>query len=339
MTTRLPIVEELTPRGGLLACFEELHGCAGAILLDSSLPMASVGRYSYFSAFPFLTLTSRGTDICVRRYTAGDEDGDETFTGDPFAALASLLATYRLAPRPGLPPFQGGAAGYFAYDLGRRVERIPVLAQDDLDLPEMHLGFYDVVVAQELASGHCFLISTGLPATGARAAERARERLAFFRRLLETAAGPSDEETRAGEAECVSEAGRAGDGFQVRGELRANFTREEYERAVERVRQYIGAGDIFQANLSQRFEIDFAGDPFALYLKTRVINPSPFAAYLHTPEVDVVSASPERFLRVEEEWVQSRPIKGRGPAAEQPERTVVSPRNSRRARRTGPRTS
>ncbi|MHC4781378.1 MAG: aminodeoxychorismate synthase component I, partial [Planctomycetota bacterium] len=196
-------------------------------------------------------------------------------------------------PDPSGPPFQGGVAGYFSYDLGRLVERIPSRADSDLGLDELWLGFYDVVASTDLETGRTRLVSTGLPQQGRGGSKRSRERLENFMGRVES--------------------GGSSPGFEVRGELCSNFTRSEYEAAVERCRRYIIAGDVFQVNLSQRFEIALEGSPFGLYEKLRSINPAPFASYLHTGEADIVSASPERYLLVDGPAVQTRPIKGTRP--------------------------
>ncbi|MHC5039740.1 MAG: aminodeoxychorismate synthase component I, partial [Planctomycetota bacterium] len=224
-----------------------------------------------------------------------DRGTRERREGDPFEVLSEILNAHTRPFHPDAPPFQGGAAGYFAYDLGRHVEVLPTLAEDDLQLPELWLGFYDAVAAFDREKERFVLCSTGFPERGREASRRARDRLEELQSLLEG----SGEEAPAT--------------FQVEGPLRANFDRHAYLSAVERCRRYIIEGDIFQVNLSQRFEIGLLGDPFALYEKLRGINPAPFAGYLHTPAVDVVSASPERFLRVAEDQVQTRPIKGTRP--------------------------
>ncbi len=294
MATNLPLVETLDLPPDPVELFTRIHALPGAALLDSGLIMEGIGRYAFLSARPFLTLRTRGREILLET-----EDGKrETKEGDPFDELQTLLARYALEHRQGLPPLQGGAIGYLAYDLGRHVERLPTDAEDDLSLPEIFLGFHDVVAALDPQAGEGWLVSTGFPETGKRAHTRARERLETFRDLLGSPA-PSPAPA-----------------FGITGELRSNFEKEAYLEAVDRCRRYIIEGDIFQANLSQRFEIGVEGSPFALYTRLRERNPAPFAAYLHTPDVDIVSASPERFLYVEGDRVQTRPIKGTRPRGE-----------------------
>jgi para-aminobenzoate synthetase component 1 len=195
-----------------------------------------------------------------------------------------------------LPPFQGGAAGYFGYDLGRQTERLPATARDDSGLPEMLVGLYDWVIAWDHAAGRVWLCATGLP-DGTAAAARART--AMVLRLLDTTEP-------------------YGDAALARPVLRSNFRRTDYLRAVERALAYIRAGDIYQVNLSQRFRGAWAGDPQALYRRVRAVSPVPYGAYLDFGDVQVVSASPECFLRFDGSRVETYPIKGTRPRGATP---------------------
>ena len=174
------------------------------------------------------------------------------------------------------------------------MERLPSLSEDDLCLPELYLGFYDWVLAHDGDTGQSYLISTGLPDGSER---RAEEREAEIMDML--ASAPVEEPAAA-------PASRAA-------ELRSNFSRESYMAAVERVKAYLAAGDAYQVNLSQRFQSPYEGDTWSLYLRLREANPAPFAAYLGFPELQVLSASPEEFLRLDGGRVRVRPIKGTRP--------------------------
>jgi para-aminobenzoate synthetase component I len=214
-------------------------------------------------------------------------------------------------PIPDLPPFQGGLAGYVGYEYGRRLERIPAPRHDDLHLPDVQLGAYDWVVAWDHERGKGWVViqagqraggSAGQWFGGAGRAEP-RDRLAMVMDRLAKAAPPG---------------GREGPGTLP--EIHSGFTRDEYLAAVEHVRQYILAGDVFQANLSQRFEAPCALEPFEFYRRLRDVNPAPFAAYLQGERFAVASASPERFLRVTPDGaVETRPIKGTRPRGPTPD--------------------
>jgi para-aminobenzoate synthetase component 1 len=210
----------------------------------------------------------------------------------------------RAEPAPGLPPFQGGVAGYIGYDYGAVLERVPPTRYDDLALPDVMLGVYDWVIAWDHQAGAAWLISRGEP-------ERRRM---VLERL-------SSGEPRAARPVTAAEAWPRGAGAPAYVSdaaadigLRSTFTHRGYLDAVGKVREYIVAGDIFQANLSQRFQARLREPPFELYRRLRRRNPAPFAAYLAFGEVTVLSASPERFLRLDPDGqVETRPIKGTRP--------------------------
>jgi para-aminobenzoate synthetase component 1 len=196
-------------------------------------------------------------------------------------------------------PFAGGAVGYWAYDFGRRLERLPSVARDDLALPDRLVGFHDVVGAHDHDTGRTWLFSTGLPAEGDERAKRARQRLEQFRALLETPAQTAFAHPPREPRVATS-----------------TFTAAGYRRAVDDVREAIRRGDIFQANLSQRWTLPLADAlSYALAFDPalREHTPSPFAATLLHADHAVLSASPELFLRRRGAHVTTRPIKGTRP--------------------------
>ena len=266
-------------------------------LLDGAMPGAAGSRFSYLSADPFLVLRSRGSRVTLLRDGVLEETED-----DPWTVLQSLLREFRVEGQPDLPPFQGGVIGYWSYDLGRHLERLPSLAEDDLALPEMYVGFYDWALAHDGDTGCSYLITTGLPdGTERRAEARATEVMA---RVTST-----------------PNAALAGAPRSSTVDLRSNFTPDAYMAAVERVKAYLAAGDAYQVNLSQRFQSPYQGDPWSLYLRLREANPAPFAAYLGFPETQVLSASPEEFLHLDGGRVRVRPIKGTRPIGATAEET------------------
>jgi para-aminobenzoate synthetase component 1 len=244
---------------------------------------------------------------------------------DPLLAVRDLLAPCAAAPVFGLPPFQGGAAGYVGYDYGAVLERLPAARYDDLAIPDVVLGLYDWVIAWDHRLDTAWVVSTGLPETGMAQAVRARERLAMVQERLRGPARPRSRLPRAPSSdgaapdtsaltEAPSYPVRGVDGAEAVG-LRSTFTHRGYLDAVARVREYIVAGDIFQANLSQRLQAPLVEPPFDLYTRLRARNPAAFAAYLDFEDIRVMSASPERFLRLDENGrhVETRPIKGTRP--------------------------
>ncbi|MFM7232138.1 MAG: aminodeoxychorismate synthase component I [bacterium] len=269
--------------------FAALASLADAFVLRSSLPDAQGerARWTLFGAEPFAS--TRGGDahaaIAAFRRTAADAGPN-----DEVRALGI--------------PFAGGAVGYWAYDYGRRLERLPAVAADDLGLPDHVLGLYDVVGAHDHRSGRTWLVSTGMPAPHDSRAAHARARLDRFRRVLESpvAAAPTAPNTTVRTA-------------------RSTFAADAYRRAVGEVREAIARGDLFQANLSQRWRLPLADahrHVRALDEALRAHTPSPFAATLALGDHAVLSASPERFLRVTGREVETRPIKGTRPRAADP---------------------
>jgi para-aminobenzoate synthetase component 1 len=294
MMKRYPLVEELKTPLEAPRCFELIKERPHSFFLDSGMDPAKLGRYSFMGADPFLVLKSRGQKIDLS-YSDGRQ---EKVKGNPFDVLSGLLERYRLETGPAPVPFSGGAVGYFSYDLCHFIERLPGTAVDDLKLPECYLAFYDTIIAFDHQQNRTYIVSCGF----AEEDEAARKRRAWARLdELKTL-------ILSGKPNGVASAGTAPAGSEIA--LKANFSHQRYLEAVAAAREYILAGDIFQVNISQRFEAELAAPPYELYRQLRLVNPAPFAAYLGFDEVAVVSASPERFLRLSGDQVQTRPIKG-----------------------------
>jgi para-aminobenzoate synthetase component 1 len=320
-----PTVIELTDAPDPARSCERLAGLPYRLFLDSATPGTRLGRYSFLAADPVEVVVSKGEQ-----------------TGDVLAQIRQLIGPHRCDAIDGLPPFQGGAAGYLAYDWGRTLERLPPNRYDDLGLRDAVLGIYDWVIAWDHRASRAWLISTGIPETeeparSRRAEERAAQIMARLQGEAPRKGAPYDEASRKGAPyggeridDVVGHPFRGADSapsYPVEGgwwdprlDVRSSFTHAAYLDAVTRVREYILAGDIFQTNLSQRFEAPLTESPWDLYLRMRIRNAAPFAAFFETPELSVVSASPERFLRVDETGrVETRPIKGTMPRGFGPE--------------------
>ena len=243
---------------------------------------------------PFLTFTAKGHEIAVSL-----QGESRRLTGDPFQYVNGLLQQYR----GGVPLHGGptaGAIGYFGYDLRHHLEKVPALAVDDLGLPDCVLNFYDLLFWFDPGSARLLVTSSGLPfPAGAdrrrRAQERLHEGLDLVRRASLTGSRTPIEPPRS------------------ESPLESNMSREDYFKALEAVLEYIAAGDIYQANISQRFATRFSGDPWALYSRLRSRFPAPFGAYLDCGAFQVLSNSPEQFLLVEDGRISTCPIKGTRP--------------------------
>jgi para-aminobenzoate synthetase component 1 len=282
------LVEELVPAPDVIETFERTAGMPYRMLLDSASDPQRLGRYSFVVADPWKVLQGGA---------------------DPLLSARDCLAPLHHEPIAGLPPFQCGAVGYIGYDYGRRLERLPSARYDDLGIPDVVLGLYDWVIAWDHLARRAWVITIN------------DARMPQVRAMLagQRAPGASHEVDpwpRPPRAPSFPLPPDVAGGV----DLRSSFSREAYLEAVERVRQYIIAGDIFQANLSQRLEAPLAEPPWALYKRLRRINPAPFAAYIEADGATIMSASPERFLRVAaDRTVETRPIKGTSPRGIGPE--------------------
>jgi para-aminobenzoate synthetase component 1 len=321
MTAAVPLVDNLGETGDPIDVVARFLDLPWLVFLDSATGPAlageahQLGRYSFLAADPARLVRSKGGSTEV----GGPGMPWAPVDADPLLAVRGLLAPFAAPPVSGLPPFQGGAAGYIAYDYGAVLERLPAPRFDDLAIPDVVLGLYDWVIAWDHRLGTAWIVSTGLPETGAARDARARERLAMVRERLRGPArrrlpGSAGLDLPAVELEAPSYPVLGVEGAEPIG-LRSSFTHRGYLDAVTRVRDYIVAGDIFQANLSQRFQGPLAEPAFALYARLRRRNPAAFAAYLDFGDLHVLSASPERFLRLDENGrhVETRPIKGTRP--------------------------
>ena len=265
--------EPLAPGTGSEGLLDAAGGGPWRFLLDSSRVGGTRGCYSFAGGRPFLLMSA-----CGRRVTLRDARGQREFAADPFEVLQELLVRYRIDPETTAgAPVGPCAVGYLGYELGRHIERLPATTRDDLGLPDLALAFYDEVLVVDHRRGRSERIRGRVP--GVRPAERAPLAFTLAPAALPAAEGP-------------------------------NFSRAAYLRAVERVKRYILDGDVFQANISQRFAVRSPTDPWHLYRALRHANPAPFSAYLDFGAFQVLSSSPERFLRVDGRRVETRPIKG-----------------------------
>jgi para-aminobenzoate synthetase component 1 len=276
-----------------LDLFHRLKEKPYAFWLDSAGGPAATMEWSFLGAEPFLRLEARAERIRIE--SVGEV---RQYEGNPLGMLDRLLRRLALPPGPGHPPFIGGAVGWFGYDLARYYERIPVLSNNDTRLPELRLAFYDTVFAFHHPSERMWRVRRTDLADGGLGGELLPEG------GLTVSPGTSEAPDRHLELP------------------EATFTYTEFEGAVLRVQEYIKAGDIYQANLTQRFARRLKRPPVETYLRLREVNPAPFAAYLGFGEVRVMSASPERFLSLDavSRRVETRPIKGTRPRSPDPGR-------------------
>ena len=301
----VPYVEPMTGLTAWEAC-QRLADQQHLLFLDSAQESA-LGRYSFVSADPPIWLTSHHGWI--------SENGQVVAVADPLTVLADRLAHFTPEPIDELPPFQGGAAGLFSYDLCHHIEVLPRPLYDDFGIPDLAVGIYDWVIAFDHLTEQAWLISTGYPETEPRRrAKRAIARADEVKRWLERRAVVTPKGSGSSvpiETPQFPVDGRPG--------MTSNFDRHSYLETVARAIEYVHAGDCFQVNIAQRLMTRAPIAPLDLYEKLRSRNPAPFAGYFDLGTQAILSASPERFLRVQDGEVETRPIKGTRPRGQTPD--------------------
>jgi para-aminobenzoate synthetase component 1 len=294
-------VEELSPAPHPWDAVERLADLPHLLFLDSALGHPSLGRYSFITGDPFDWLP-------VRRSTV-----------NPFPELAARLARYHREPIPNLPPFQGGAAGLFGYDLCHHLERLPRPRFDEFAVPDLAVGFYDWVLAFDHAVNRAWLISTGFPETEPRRRQRrARQRLLVVKQWLGRSAAPLPHQGPGSLSSLPASTLSPQWTVPNLPGLTSNFERAAYLVAVRRAIDYVHAGDCFQVNIAQRLLAPSRLPPLELYRRLRERNAATFAGYFDLGDFRIASASPERFLRVAGGEVEARPIKGTRPRGATP---------------------
>ncbi|HKU19950.1 MAG TPA: anthranilate synthase component I [Terriglobales bacterium] len=295
----------LTPVSAFLA----LAGTdPGAFLLESVEAGERIGRYTFLGARPYMQVQSRGAELTVER-----RGRVERSSGNIFQMVQRILRQHRVAAVPELPPFTAGAVGYFAYDVVRQLERIGENSKDDLRVPDCTLMFFDRLLAFDHLRHQIHIIA---------AADVTREspREAYARALTDIAG--IEKKLAAGFRRLSPGEVRR---FPGALKVRHRTSRADYMRGVERMKEYIAAGDIFQAVLSQRLEFEPGAAPFDLYRALRTVNPSPYMYFLRMRELgtaggrkkgemlQILGSSPEMLVRVSGRRLEYRPIAGTHP--------------------------
>ncbi len=259
-----------------------------SFFLDSGMDHNKLGEFSFIGANPFLVFKSKDKDMEILK------DGKvEKLKGNPFVKIKEILNEYNMDYKTDIP-FVGGAVGYLSYDLCHHIEDLPRTAIDDVDVPDMYFGLYDGVICIDHRGkdDKVFIASLGIV---------------------------DNEEKVVGDLiETIKSAEEKGVEIILpkttkKKEFVSNFTRDGFIGSVRKVQDYIKSGDIYQANLTQRYSCDLEESPYELYGKLRAINPAPFATFMDFGEGQIVSSSPERFIKVRDNIIETRPIKGTRP--------------------------
>jgi anthranilate/para-aminobenzoate synthase component I len=269
-----------------------LDGEPYLFLLESADGPPKTARYSIVGCNPPITFRAKRSmcEIVERGKKTSEQ-------GDPMEILRSLLAPFKVPRQPYLPAFYGGAVALFSYDMKNYFEELPETVEDDLETPDCFVAFVDTVIVFDHIEKTSEIISSEFHSDNL-SESRAKARVRSETLLTKLRAGLSREPRD----------------VQIRfGKMSSTHSREHYAEMVDRTKEYIAAGDIFQANLSQRLCFPFEGSPVELYKRLSKINPSPFAFYFGLGDFHLVSCSPERLVSVMGNVVETRPIAGTHP--------------------------
>jgi len=300
MRSEISIVE-LSLNGSVEDLFYLIKEDAFPFWLDSSLTGVHGGRWSFMGSNPSLVFKSVGNEITINQ-----ADRTERIEGDPLEELAKILKENRIKrPETGIP-FLGGGVGYLSYDLARAFDPLPSLTTNDLNVPDIYMAFYDSIIAIDLLDNRTYHIQSGTIQTRKEGKQDIIDKLNRLENLRTPIKSLQDDpwqEQKLGATE-----------------VKSLFSKEQFCTAVEAIRSHIVDGNIYQANLTQRFDLPLKMEPFQLYRRLRALNPAPFSAYIECgDDLRILSSSPERFLQLSGTLVESRPIKGTRPRGGNPE--------------------
>lgn len=265
------------------------------VFLDSGKPRSGFGRYDIIAASPVAELSYQHGIT-----TLTNTSDTESLSGNPFSHLQAMYqASAENCPPPADKaisqlPFCGGMIGYFSYDLGRSLEELPELNPQDQELPDMQAAIYPWAVIVDHQEKRTQLVTT--PLMDQPSAEALKTQI-----------------------ETALKAPQATGEFTLTNRFSSNLTEQDYYDALDKVSDYIQAGDCYQVNFAQRFKAGYEGDTWQAYLKLRAKAPTPYSAYIETPQGSILSLSPEQFLEVDNGKVTTKPIKGTRPRGKTPE--------------------
>ncbi len=254
------------------------------MFLDSARDKDTLGQYSILVSNPKLIVESKGPCVKIDGNVIGD---------NPFKELRTLLKTYKQSYESHLP-FIGGFVGFLSYDLKAFIEKLDITVTDDINMPDMYFGIYDGGVVYDHRNDLVYLTDADIDGKG-------ETRIANLINIIEANANVIEKIKHTTSAVITS-----------------NFEKEPYKESISKVREYIRSGDIYQVNMTQRFKSELRDNPFVLYQKLRELNPAPFASYIDFGTGHILSSSPERFIKVTDNIIETRPIKGTMPRSDDP---------------------
>src|SRR5438270_3097355 len=306
----VPVIREIvTDADTPVAAFAKIAKPPFAFLLESLVGGERWARYTFLGTEPREAWRYRGARIDRWIPAAGWQSAGETH--DPISHLADRLRALPSVPVPGLPRFLGGAVGYLGYDLVRSIERLPNPPADMLDIPDAVVMIADALVILDNVFGRSLVVANVQVPADASAAQRLRLYDAAQERIDSLIA-------RLGATHQLAPLALDGDSRALRPPPESRYPRAAFERDVSKIREYIAAGDVFQAVLSRRQVVKGAVDPLRMYRYLRALNPAPYLFYLTLDDVTFLGSSPEVLVRVEGDEVTVRPIAGTRPRGATP---------------------
>lgn len=266
-----------------------------AFLLESVEGGENMGRYSFLAKDPSIVFKSKDNEVDVFYFKHSNYEDDFSAQTNPLEALRDILKRYKPVIDPNLPPFFGGAVGYIGYNMIRSFEDIPDKNPDDLSLPDCFFMFTDTVLIFDHVMHKIKIVSNAhVMGDPEKAYDEAVNKIERLNQKLKIAKPIKPEKLNG----------------KYKLKYKSNFKKEEFEQAVEKCKEYILAGDIFQVVISQRLKTQLKTDPFNVYRALRIINPSPYMYYLKFGELKIVGSSPEILVKVNNNKVTLRPIAG-----------------------------
>jgi len=284
---------------------EVLENNRPACLLESAGGSPQLTEYSYLGFDPLLTFEFKNAESKVSYAGENKNDQFDLSSKNPFKLLRSLMQRLVSAEPPTelSIPFWGGAMGFLSYDAGRYIEQLPILARDDLFLPELYFIFPGILLVFDHVCRELYIIVNKLVGPDIeKSYDEAQRKMVFFCSQI----------NRMQKVDLSSKLSEAFPEVEKEDNipLASSVSQPEFEHMVERIQEYIRAGDVYQVNISQRLEVPYSKDPFILYKKLMRVNPSPFAAYLDCGNFQLVSSSPERLIMLRDGTAFTRPIAG-----------------------------
>ncbi|MCY6370807.1 aminodeoxychorismate synthase component I [Clostridium ganghwense] len=274
-----PLIEEVNTELDAFSIYSIFKDRYESIFLDSGMDRERLGKYSFIALNPFITFKSKNNVCFLNR---------EQYEGDTFEELKKIIKKYKFNNNTKFP-FIAGGIGYFSYDLGRSIEKLPEISEEDVDIPDCYFNFYDNIIVIDHVNNKTYVTALGI-------LEEQKESISHIKNKI-----------------CKGKKVQYQKHKKNKLPFQSNFTKKEYIKTIDRVREYIKNGDIYITNLTQRFTCDIEKDPYDVYRTLRNINPAPFAAYMKFEGFSIVSSSPERFLKIKDGVVETRPIKGTRP--------------------------